>query len=211
MEIGDLPAELQELVLGEVRKDEKVIWIEQPDPHRFMLSGLPVTLVGILFTGFGSYMLHGSALLSKSAFGDVKDNSGLAFFLGIGLLGMLLGIGVLLLGLYLFAFPYLKKLSAFKTGYVLTDKRAICFNKIGLLQLNQPSKGYEILRYPPDKLINRKKVVRGNGAGDLVFVEIPIRSPGPDPYLHRRKAGFIAIKDVDGVEELLRKTFPENR
>ena len=205
MEIDALPPDVKELVLGEVRKDEKVIWAEQPEPNRFMLSAIPSTLVGILFTGFATYLVHGSAILFYNALGDLKSNSSIAFFLGIGLLGILFGIAIFLWGIYLIIFPYLKKFLALKTAYVLTNKRAICFNKMGLWHLNNPSKGYEILSYSPDKWINRKTVVRGNGSGDLLFVEIPIRSPGPDPYLSRRKVGFLAIQNVDSVEDLLRK------
>jgi len=34
MEIGELPRDMQDLVLGEVRNEEKLIWAEQPDPKR---------------------------------------------------------------------------------------------------------------------------------------------------------------------------------
>ncbi len=107
----------------------------------------------------------------------------------------------------MFATPYLKKLGALKTVYVLTNKRAICFNKIGLF--HKRFKGYEILSYYPDKLINMHKVVRENGSGDLRFVEVPIRSPGPDPFLSFRKVGFLSIKNVNNVEDLIRKTLLE--
>lgn len=211
MEIDALPPDVRELVLGEVRKDEKVIWAEQPDPIRFMLSGIPPMPVGILFTAYPAYLVPGSATLFHNALGGLKDNPDLSFFLGIGLLGILFGIAMFLFGLYLLAFPYLKKQSALKTAYILTNKRAICFNKIGVLQLNNPSKGYEILSYAPDKLINMRKVVRGNGSGDLIFVEVPIRIPGPDLFMQFRKVGYLSLKDVNSVEDLLRKTLLGNR
>ena len=116
---------------------------------------------------------------------------------------------MLLFGLYTLAFPYFKRLCAFKTVYVLTNKRAICFNKLRGIRFNKRFNGYEILTYYPDKLINMTKVVRKNGAGDLRFVEIPIRSPGPDPFLSLRKVGFLSIKNVNNVEDLIRKTILE--
>ena len=52
MEIGELALDMQELVLGEVRNEEKTIWVEQPDPNKFMLSGIPSVLVGMILTPY---------------------------------------------------------------------------------------------------------------------------------------------------------------
>lgn len=211
MEIGELPRDIQELLLGEVRNEEKLIWAEQPDPNRFMLSGIPSVLLGILLTPSALFLVHGAypILYSASGLGQSKSTVPIFLFFGlfVGLFGILGGILMFLLGLFFLATPYMKKLCALKTAYVLTNKRAICFNKIGLIRPNKRFNGYEILSYYPEKLINMKKVVRENGSGDLIFVEIPIRSPGPDPFLSFRKVGFLSIKNVNNVEDLIRKTF----
>ncbi len=209
MEIGELPRDIQELVLGEVRNEEKLIWAEQPDPNKFMLSEIPSILIGILLTAFALFLLRGTSIMLYHASGFDQFKPNVPFFLFFALLGIPVGILVLLFGLFLLATPYLKKLSALKTVYVLTNKRAICFNKMGLIHLNKHFKDYEILSYYPDKLINMVKVVRKNGSGDLIFVEIPIRIPGPDPYLSFRKVGFLSIKNVNNVEDIIRKTLLE--
>jgi hypothetical protein len=213
MEIGELPPDMQELVLGEVRKEENLIWAEQPDPNKFMLSGIPSVLIGILLTPSALFLLHGvyPILSCATGFGQCKTTVPIFLFFGlfVGLFGILGGILMFLLGLFFLATPYVKKLCALKTVYVVTNKRAICFNKIGSIRRDNGFKGYEILTYYPDKLIHMKKVVRANGSGDLIFVEIPIRSPGPDPFLSFRKVGFLSIKNVNSVEDLIRKTFLE--
>jgi hypothetical protein len=132
------------------------------------------------------------------AFGFGECKTSVSIFLFFGILVILVGMLFVLSGLFFLAAPYVKKMGALKTVYVLTNKRAICFNK-GI-------KGYEVLTYHPDKLINMRKVVRKNGSGDLIFVEIPIRSPGPDFFLSFRKVGFLSVKNVDSVEDLLRTT-----
>jgi hypothetical protein len=213
MEIGELPRDMQELVLGEMRNDEKLIWVEQPDPNKFMLSGIPSLLVGIILIPLALFLLHGAYPMFYSACGFGQSQTTLPIFLFfglfVGLFGILGGILMFLFSLLFLATPYLKKLCALKTLYVLTNNRAICFNKLGLSRLNKRFKDYEILSYYPDKLINRRKIVRENGSGDLIFVEIPIRIPGPDPFLSFRKVGFLSIKNVNQVEDLIRKTFLE--
>ena len=213
MEISELPRDLQELVLGEIRNEEKLIWAEQPDPKKFMLSGILSVPLGILLIPSALLFLYESSIMFYNAagFGEGKTTLPIFLFFGlfIGVFGILIGVLIFLLGLFFLATPYLKKLYALKTGYVLTNKRAICFNKMGFIPTSKFLKGYEILTYYPDKLINRKKVVRENGSGDLIFVEIPIRVPGPDFFLSFRKVGFLSIKNVNHVEELIQKTFLE--
>ena len=164
MEIGELPPDLQELVLGEVRNDEKLIWTEQPDPKRFMRSGIPAALIGIPVTAFALIFWYQAYPMFSCAFGFGQCKTSVPIFLFFGVLVILVGILFVLVGLFLLASPYLQKSWALKTAYVLTDKRAICFNKGGLFPGNKGSKGYEILTYYPDQLISVKKVVRENGS-----------------------------------------------
>lgn len=206
MEIGELPRDLQELVLGEVRNDEKLLWSEQPDPNKMILSGIPPALASILVIMFAVVYFQRAYPTIYNAFGLGECPTSLSIFLFFGLFVTLCGILFALVGLLLLTTPFLKKVSALKTVYVLTNKRAICFNKIGLIHSKNDFKGYEILTYFPDKLINMQKIVRKNGSGDLVFVEIPIRIPRPDFFISFRKVGFLFIKNVDNVEDLIRKT-----
>lgn len=206
MEIGELPRELQDLVQGEVRNDEKWIWAEQPDPNRMMLSGMPSLLIGIPMMAFSLHFFQRAFPMVTCAFGLGECTTNAGIFLFFGVLVILCGLAFALVSLAMLAVPFLKKSYALKSVYVLTDKRAICFNKMGVYPFNKGLKGYEILSYLPEKLINMRKVVRGNGTGDLIFPEIPIRSPGPDILLSLRKVGFLAIKNVNDVEDLIRKT-----
>lgn len=209
MEIAELPRDLQELVLGEIRTEEKLIWAEQPDPNQFTLSGIPSALIGIPLTAFALFFFHRAYPTIYCAFGFGQCQTSVPIFLFFGLLVIVVGILFVLLGVFLLSIPYVKKLRALKTVYVLTNKRAICFNRIGLIRLNKGFNGFEILTYHPEKLINMKKVVRENGSGDLIFVEIPIRIPGPDFFLSFRKVGFLSIKNVNHVEDLMRKALFE--
>ena len=87
---------------------------------------------------------------------------------------------------------------ALKTVYVLTNKRAICFNKNW--------KGYEISAYYQNKLQSMKKVIHGKGAGDIIFEEIQRRNVEPGSF-GPKKIGFISISNVNNVEDLIRASF----
>jgi hypothetical protein len=83
--------------------------------------------------------------------------------------------------------------------YALTPQRAIVIEEATMFTTRV------IHSYPADKLDAMMRWERSDGSGDLVFEEVMVTSPANQKKC-RVKRGFIGVKEVRRVEELVRST-----
>lgn len=112
----------------------------------------------------------------------------------------LFGVPFALVGLGLMLSPVWLRRKLKRTGYALTNRRALLIEG-GLF-------GSRLVKsYAPEDLSDLERVERANGSGDLVFERVATRVQSDDGRRVRTAPrGFLAIPDVRDVERLLRET-----
>ncbi len=187
-DINWLPIYLQELIEQELQSDETIVWMDQPNPKRFMLKALPIILFAIPWTAFSIFWMAGASGFKIPDFSKPES-----FFMLFGLPFLFIGIGMLSTPLWIAR-------NAKKTVYLLTDQRAIIFDG-----------GWSttIRFFKPDQLINISRKQRRNGTGDLIFV-IQFTYNNQDNQ-RVKEIGFIGIDDVKMVHDLIEKLVDQNR
>ena len=55
-DLYQLPMHLQDLIEDELDGSENIIWMDQPDPKRFMLTAIPIVLFAIPWTAFFCFL-----------------------------------------------------------------------------------------------------------------------------------------------------------
>jgi len=189
------PPELEARVRSELSDGEHLVWIGQPLPRRMLLASLPLVLFAIPFTGFACvWTMIASGIGGGIMVGVPGPARGFGAF---GLVMALFGLPFLALGLAMLASPLWMLRSARMTCYALTDRRAILWNP-------NLSGSVSVRTFPAQALGRVSRVERADGTGDLIFEEYDTR----DRHGHRRlmTTGFLGIRDVRAVENLLRKT-----
>jgi hypothetical protein len=199
----ELPPEIRDRARSELRSGERMLWVGQPRPNRFARQSIPVVLFGIPWTAFSIFWV---AAASGILFGGFGQNNGEAN--GFGAFAVcfpLFGLPFVLIGLAMLSSPYWLWRQAKRTIYAVTDQRAILWN---------PSTfgGVEVRSYGPEWL---GKIIRNDysdGSGDLIFEEVTTIGRDSDGHrtTHIKKLGFMGIKDVRKIEELLRKGMRTN-
>ena len=187
-----LPLELDARVRSELRDGERLLWVGQPRPGRIARQGIPLLLFGIPWTGFAVFWM---AAASGLLFGGGKGGPGGVFSLCFPLFGL----PFVLLGFAMLSSPFWLWRKAKRTCYALTDHRAIIW---------QPGSwsGVETRSYGPDVLGKTLRIEYGDGSGDLVFEEVTtVREGRRSQRSSTTKYGFLAIPNVRGIEELMRK------
>ncbi len=179
-----LPVDLQSIVRSELKRDEEVFWVGQPDPGRFSRSALPIVLFGIPWTAFAIFWIYGA-----SGFKSPSVSGPAGFFPLFGLPFVLIGFGML-------SSPYWLKRKAKRMVYVITDRRAIIFGG---------GRNVKIESFGGADMSNISKVVRGDGSGDLIFASYINFSRDSDGDCNRNitKIGFIAVKNISEVSREL--------
>jgi hypothetical protein len=183
-----LPEELQDRVRAEMRGDEKLLWTGQPIPGHFLQSAIPNMLGGIFVTAFAIFWMAGASGVWGGGTARTEN-----------LLFSLFGIPFLLFGLGLLTSPFWMCERASRTCYALTNQRAIIW-KPGFFDM-------EVRSYHAPQLNRMFRHDYRDGSGDLIFQDFIMTK---DDDGHERatsnKQGFIGIKDVRTVENLIRET-----
>lgn len=176
-----IPLRMMDRVNRELEPDESIQWIDMPIPSFFTPKAAAAFLFAIPWTAFSVFWICGAARFTIPDF-----THGFDFF-------PLFGVPFFLIGLGLLSSPFWAYRNAFKTVYVITDKRAITI--VG---------GYNttIRSYPPEKLLEIYRVEKSNGTGDLVFDKKTWRDSDGDK--HTEPLGFLRIRDPKSVEQILR-------
>jgi hypothetical protein len=185
---GQIPQELKKKVDRELQPDERILWMDMPIPMFFTRESTKICLFGIGVTLFAIFWTCGAA---RFTIPDLKEISNP--FKLVGLLFPLLGMPFILIGFLLLANPIFAYRKAFKTVYVITDRRAITF-EFGWLKT--------IRSYPPAKLLNVYRKERRDGTGDVVIsLDEWIDS---NDVKRSKDLGFLQIREPKTVEMMLR-------
>lgn len=194
---------LEARVRPELRPGERLVWVGQPSPARWMFQTLPILLFALPWTT--------GALLALAA------TSGLLDALRIGsapevilgkvadrlLFSLLFALPLVLLGLGMLSAPYWAWRMAHRTIYAITDQRALIWEVT-------PLGGTTLRTIPPEDLHRLSRRERADGSGDLIFDNVRRDSDG---RRSTSETGFLAIARVREVEDVLRKLsrLPPNR
>jgi hypothetical protein len=191
---SSLPPELEDRVRAELRPGEMLLWVGQPRPGRFLLLTLPIVLFGIPWTAFSVFWM---VMASGMLFGGPPNGGGFQLFF---LLFPLWGVPFVLIGLGMLSAPYWAWRHAKQTCYAVTDQRVLILEG-GLF-------GKTTIRsYGPGALGKMHRTEQSDGSGDLIFEEV---SETNGNGIFRRTTtttsrGFYGIRNVRGVEELVRR------
>jgi len=182
MNAGTIPRELDDKVKRELETGERLLWIEQPIPRYFTAMSTGAFLFAIPWTAFAIFWICGASGFKLPDF----SKGGFSFFPLFGLPFVLIGIGMLSAPLWAYR-------KAFKTVYVITDRRAITFDAGWTTTIRS---------YPPDKLQNIHRKEKRDGTGDVVLGQR--MWSGSEGGQQSMDSGFLNIRDPKTVEAMLR-------
>ena len=183
---ADVPANIADRVQSELQPGEILVWAGQPDPDLAVRGAWILSIFGLVF------LIPPLFFLSLTTFG--------VFALGnLGLIGLCFlpgGLVFAVVGLFLVLTPMRIRRAARKGIYAITSQRAIVWRKTMF--------SMTIQSFGPDQLGRMYRKERPNGAGDLVFYDSAWANT--DGSRQIQTIGFLAIRDVHQVEELVRAT-----
>lgn len=185
MDFDDLPDELKQRVADELAAGEKVAWAGRPDPAAFARGTWAVVLFGVPWTAFAVFWTAMAA-----GFGGNGGGGGGVFAICFPLWG----VPFILVGLGMLTSPYWARRTALGTVYVVTDRRAILFERA--------FRTLTVKSFLPDQLTRVYRVERSDGSGDVVLREDETRDSDGDRVV--KKSAFVGIPDVRRVEALIR-------
>ncbi len=184
-DLSGLPPQLRSLVESEMQPGERITWMEQPIPSRMARKTLPIVLFAIPWTAFAVFWM------AAAGWGTAKAED------GHGLFGIfpLFGVPFVLIGIGMLLSPLWARRNARRSAYVITDRRAILFTAGW-------SGSVTVRSFGPDRLTDLRRRQHADGSGDLVFAQDIHRNS--DGERHSADVGFLAIREVKAVEELIR-------
>jgi hypothetical protein len=185
----DLSADLVMSVLAELPPEESLIWTGRPRSiRRIVVRTIPKALFGAFFITFTLCWMVG---VSWGGLGErAKRRADPPFAPHNVAIAARVGLGMIPPGLYLLTWPLRTRSRLKRTGYALTDRRALIIEPS---LLGQP----RIRNYTSDKLRLMRLEEHENGTGDLVF-ECPSTWVGTS-----QTVGFLGIQDAREVEALI--------
>lgn len=184
-----LPPELEERVARELEPGEQVLWVGQPDPWKTSRISWVLVIFGLMGLGFGVNWIYSTL----GGFGDAPGPGRI-----VGWIFSLFGLMPLLGGLGMMSAPYWFHRKAKRTGYALTNRRAILF------EAGYRGSTMTTASFGPDKLAAAQRREHPDGSGDLIFEVVHRRDSDGDRRQEER--GFMAIKEIRAVETLVRQS-----
>jgi hypothetical protein len=184
-EFSSLPREVRSQVEMELQSGERIAWMDQPIPGRMARGSLGLVIFGIPWTAFAVFWM----VMAAKGVSNTKGGAITWLFPLFGLPFVLIGIGML-------SSPYWARRRAERMAYVITDRRAIIFQGGWRGSVNVRS-------FEPSALkgdLQRKQ--HADGSGDLIFAQEFRR--GSKGRTYTMNIGFLAVRDVKGVEEMVR-------
>jgi hypothetical protein len=179
-----MPMHLQGLIQSELQDGEQIQWVAQPIPMRFVLKSLPIFLFAIPWTAFAVFWITMASGFKMPQFSSVVS------------LFPLFGVPFVLIGLGLLGSPLWMWIKARRTAYVLTNRRAIVLDARVL--------SFVVRSFNVERLQELRRHQHADMSGDLIFDrQYSQNSDGDRQYTD---VGFLAIRDVRKVEDLIRST-----
>jgi hypothetical protein len=169
-------------VAAQLDPGEGLLWSGSPSPGRMALSAVPAMVFGIPFGGFAAYWIFMAYQITSKSKGPDPSN----FF-------PLFGIPFLLIGLGMLTAPLWAYLSASRTQYALTSKRALIVSNYFTLIVRS---------FTYEEMGEVQRLERAGGEGDLFFAQRAVVTRRGATVLKR--VGFLGIPDVRSVEQMIR-------
>lgn len=178
---------------GELMDGERILWNGKPEWTGYF-SAEDVFLIPFSIV-WGGFALFWESMVIKT---------------GAPIVMAVFGIPFVLIGLYLMIGRFFyKKYKNGKTYYALTNKRALLVNEVGGRTVQSI-----LLKELPG--ISKLYGQQGTGMGTIIFTNIPaglppavMRAAASGMSSKGQIAGFISIKDVDSVYQMLMKAKEE--
>ena len=178
-----MPRKLREKVHRELDPGETIQWMEMPIPRFFTPVATGAFLFGIPWTAFAIFWTWGAAGFRIP---DLSEGfKGFGLFPLFGLPFILVGLGMLLSPLWAYR-------KAFRTAYVITDRRAITF---------QGGWSTTIRSFPPSKLRSVYRKEKDDGTGDVIIDHRAWRDSDGDSQTE--ELGFLRIREPRNIERML--------
>jgi hypothetical protein len=192
LSVGDLRRALE----PQLRPEEKLIWVGQPDPAQFAREvGRACVLQFALFAVCIPVSVWVISHLSRPEDSIVP--------------AILLVASMILY--FLIAAPWRYPDRVLQTIYAITDQRALVYKGFGwsLLWLQAVPNLYNMLwSFDPRQIRARRRLQRYEGRTDLVFAgERRYHQTGRGQIQDWVQVGFLGLKDVDEVDRLLENQF----
>lgn len=202
------PDDLQAAVEAELRSGEEIVWAGQPTPKVHWWMALYLSAWGLFGTVFMVFWITGAAGFRRP-WGDPNDspNPLQIAFACLGLPGLVAALGGLLAPLWL---PRQVRKSAERSGYVITNQRALVFDSgyrsgpmgyltSGLTSLWQ--RGRKVYIFEPKRLKRIERIDQPDGTGDVILDRHSWRDSDGDKQT--TFIGFFAVADIREVSERL--------
>ncbi|MGB7325088.1 MAG: hypothetical protein WBD31_09465 [Rubripirellula sp.] len=186
---NNLPSYLTDLVRSELKPGETVIWAATPLARFMTVKSTGIFVFAIPWTLFSLFWIAGASGFQVPQFDGPGD------------LFPLFGVPFVLVGLGMLCYPILNYRNAFRTCYLLTNRRALTFER---------EWGRTIVRsFSPRQLTVVYRKQSSDGSGDLIFNAK--RWKDSDGHSHSEEIGFLTIADVQEVEQKLKAMVDSHR
>ena len=163
-------------------QDEQILWSGSPNRWAYARRHWQTALVGIPWTAVSVFTLHQSMHIQAGSKSTPTSFS------------MLWDLMFLSIGLVMLLSPLWAAWRAGSVYYVITDKRAVTFEK--------PFK-LEIRSYSPFVVAGFERASTTGQGGDIIFMRFTSRTSKGRTKV--RKVGFLGLADCSGAEDAIRK------
>jgi len=182
-----ISAKLRRAIDKELEIGESLVWVGQPLPRFFTFESLIYLCMGIPFTTLTIFFMYDAEDFKIPDFSEgIKFEFENIFFL--------FSIVFVLAGVWMLSSPLREWFKAFRTVYLITDKRAISIES-GLTT--------SIRNYAPTQLKDLYRKDKRNGTGDIIITTRLRRGNDGDSW--NEEIGFMNIRNPKEVEKLLRQ------
>jgi hypothetical protein len=180
MDTNDVPFDTIQRIQSQLQSGESIRWASPANPRVAALAGIGIFLFAIPWTAFAIFWICGAAGFKIPNFKSPAS------------LFPLFGLPFVLVGLFMLASPIFLWRKAKKTFYLITDRRAVIFEDSRIMKLQS---------FGPDRLQSIERTQSADGSGSIIFGD----TLSSEPLNRQRtvKTGFIGIKNVKEVEDLL--------
>lgn len=177
----NISRKLNDAIGRELQPGETVAFVESPEPRFFTTASTAAFVFAIPWTLFALFWIAGASGFKLPEFKNGFD------------LFPLFGIPFVLIGFAMLSSPIWAYRNAFKTAYVITDRRAITF--VGGFRTT-------IRSFFPEDLGGMHRSERSDGSGDVIIGTTTRRDSDGDP--HSTHYGFLGVADAKATEDRLR-------
>ena len=189
--VAVLEPELRRQVDAELDAGERIVWLGQPVAALMARQAWPVVLFGVPWTAFAIFWTLGAAgMIGRHGTSGGSATGWFAYVFPLW------GLPFIAIGFAMLTAPYWAARTARQTIYALTDRRAIVWQAKGWGK-------FEVHNFQPERLTSMTRKQRGDGSGDLIFEQFQERNGSGTTTIRR---GFMAVPDVQEVEDLIRET-----